>query len=105
MRKPNYAPLEARWCQLEDALPRQGVLCFHSFLRDNEISAGRRFSLRERLGALKAWMIRHPATVPTIRRHYPEVGHTAVLAVSMPTDTDQVSLSCCSEATNVHRCT
>lgn len=100
MRKPLYAPLEGRWTLLEDDLPRQAVLCFHGFLRDNEISAGRRFTLRERLGALRAWVLRHPSLIPVCAVHYPE-GHMTSLAVNMPSDSNRavtITPSCCGAA-------
>lgn len=69
MPRRSYAATEAAWNALEDDLPRQVVLSFHTFLRDNEISAGRTFSVPERLTCLKAWLIHYPSLNPILTRH------------------------------------
>lgn len=92
MGTPSKKPLAASehaWNLLEDRLPRSFVLSFHSYLRDQEDSAGFRFDIGRRHAAFRCFS----RFYPEVRSVYAKVyGHTSLLDVSMPTDTDQVSL-------------
>lgn len=74
MKKPAYAPLEARWNDFEDRAPRALVLGFHSYLRDNEIAAGRRLTYPERHKALGCFAKFYPEILTAYRAVFGNVG-------------------------------
>lgn len=68
--KGSYAPLEAQWSRFEDLAPRGLILGFHSYLRDQEISAGRRFPFAERHSVLLTYARLYPEILVAYRSVY-----------------------------------